>query len=157
LERNDGYTPEYYKTFTPSIQKALSAYTQTGGGILVSGSYIASDMQAKDERKFLQDVLKVAYTPQDSIQPDGNIQGLGLTASYYHYLNEDHYAATHPDVIQPLENAILAMQYGNGLGAAVGYQGSDYRSFTMGFPFECISNEKTRNAIMRGILNYIIK
>jgi hypothetical protein len=114
-------------------------------------------MQAKDERKFLQDVLKVAYTPQDSIQPDGNIQGLGLTASYYHYLNEDHYAATHPDVIQPLENAILAMQYGNGLGAAVGYQGSDYRSFTMGFPFECISNEKTRNAIMRGILNYIIK
>jgi hypothetical protein len=49
------------------------------------------------------------------------------------------------------------MQYNDGQDAAVAYSGNDYRSFTMGFPFECIMDEKTRGAIMRGILQYLMK
>ena len=42
LERYDGYTPTYYKSFTPTLQQRLKAYTQGGGALLVSGSYIAA-------------------------------------------------------------------------------------------------------------------
>ncbi len=157
LERYDGYTPEFYKTFTPSLQKQLRTYTLSGGGLLVSGSYIASDMQSPDEQNFLKEILKVKYAPVDSIQPNDTVTGMGMTVSYYHTLNEDHYAATHPDVIQPVNSAICTMKYQTGLSAAVGYQGNDYRSFTMGFPLECIKDTTQRNAVMRGILNYIIK
>ena len=48
------------------------------------------------------------------------------------------------------------MQYDNGSGAAVGYQGKDYNSFAIGFPLECITSSKERNDIIRGILNYVM-
>ena len=37
------------------------------------------------------------------------------------------------------------------------YGGSDYRAFTMGFPFECITEAEKREIIMRGIMNFLIK
>ena len=48
------------------------------------------------------------------------------------------------------------MRYSDGRDAAVAYSGRDYRCLTMGFPFECIKDATQRNAIMRGILNYLI-
>ena len=32
----------------------------------------------------------------------------------------------------------------------------DYHAFTMGFPFECITDAAMRRAIMQGILSYLI-
>lgn len=155
LERYDGYTPEYYKSFSPSLMKKLTAYKQHGGGILVSGSYIGSDMQSNVEKVFLSDVLNLSYQQTDSIKPTENAQGLGLSFSYYNTLNDKHYAATHPDILQPNVNAICAMQYANGASAAVAYKGSNYRTFTIGFPFECIKEENIRNQVMAGILKYL--
>ena len=39
--------------------------------------------------------------------------------------------------------------------AAVAYQGSDYRTFVMGFPFESIREETSRNVIMASILRFL--
>ena len=44
----------------------------------------------------------------------------------------------------------------NGTSAAVAYQGQDYRTFTMGFPFECIGDSKMRNKLMYGILKFLL-
>ena len=49
------------------------------------------------------------------------------------------------------------MKYGDNQSACVAYDGSDYRSFTMGFPFECIREEQRRESIMRGILNFLLQ
>jgi hypothetical protein len=49
------------------------------------------------------------------------------------------------------------MQYADGQDAAVAYKGKDYRSFVMGFPFECIKDEQKQRSIMRGILNFLLK
>ena len=160
LERYDGYTPTYYKSFTPTLQQRLKAYTQGGGALLVSGSYIGSDMTTPDERNFLSDVLKVSYPTNDSItQTTDSVSGLGLRFAYYNTLNDRHYAATHPDVLLPTTTVgtapFSAMVYTSGSSAAVAYRGNDYRSFTMGFPLECINEEKTRTSILLGILRFL--
>ena len=33
LERNDGYTREYYKTFTPALQKRITYYALSGANL----------------------------------------------------------------------------------------------------------------------------
>ena len=57
----------------------------------------------------------------------------------------------------PADGAITPLVYADGYGAAVAYNSSRQRSFTMGFPFECIKSEPVRVAIMQGILNYLIQ
>lgn len=56
LERNDGYTREYYKTFTPALQKRITYYALSGGKMLISGSYNGSDMQTEEEQTFMNDI-----------------------------------------------------------------------------------------------------
>lgn len=193
LERYDGYTPQYYKAYTPTMQSRIEDYTQHGGRLLVSGSYTGSDMQTKSEKDFLQKTLKVSYEPtgtkfsvrmlnpidstfteRDSVtQTASSVQGLGQQFQYYNILNAKHYAATHPEVLKPampdslslvtdslapeqrLALPFTAMQYVTGTSAAVAYKGKDYRTFIMGFPFECIVDEKTRNYLMLGILKFL--
>ena len=114
-------------------------------------------MTAPSERKFLADVLKLSYGGSDKGSNYNNVQGLGMSFDIYRSLNEIHYAATSPDILNPLSNSNCVMRYGDGRNAAVAYSGRDYRCLTMGFPFECIKDEKTRNSIMKGLLNYLLK
>ena len=176
LERNDGYTREYYKTFTPSLQKRITYYALCGGKMLISGSYNGSDMQTKEEQTFMNDILKVNYEPtgtrfivqdinpvdstiteRDSIvYTTDSVAGMGMEFNYYSQLNDRHYATTHPEILNPAgSKAFTAMQYTSGTSAAVAYKSSSYRTFVMGFPLECIIDEKTRNDIMLGILKFL--
>ena len=156
LERYDGYTPEYYKSFSPSLMNRLQNYAVQGGRLFVSGSYLGSDMQTTEEKAFLANTLKVAYAPNDSIAPTADVEGLGLKFNYYNTLNETHYAATHPEILQPAtDHAICAMQYESGACAAVAFKSGNGSTFTMGFPFECIKDERLRSQLMAGILKYL--
>lgn len=176
LERYDGYTHQYYKTFTPAMQKRIKYYALNGGKLLVSGSYNGSDMQDEEEKSFMGAILKVNYEPtgtkfivqdvnpedstiteRDSIATTSpTVSGLGKEFSYYHSLNAKHYAATHPEILKPIgSTAFCAMRYLTGTSAAVAYRSTSYRTFTMGFPLECISDEKTRYSIMQGILKFL--
>lgn len=157
LERYDGYTPEFYKSFTDTMQSRLSTFTQKGGNLLVSGSYTGSDMTADTEKDFLASTLKLNYEEtNDSLQSSGQVSGLGLSFDFYNTLNSKHYAAVHPEILMPSDStAFCAMQYNTGTSAAVAYKGKDYATFVMGFPFECIKEETIRNQVMAGILHYL--
>lgn len=176
LERNDGYTREYYKTFTPALQKRITYYALSGGKMLISGSYNGSDMQTEEEQTFMNDILKVNYeptgtrfivqdiNPEDStiterdsiVYTTDSVAGMGMEFNYYSQLNDRHYATTHPEILKPAgSKAFTAMQYTSGTSAAVAYKSSSYRTFVMGFPLECIIDEKTRNGIMLGILKFL--
>jgi hypothetical protein len=98
-----------------------------------------------------------AVTERDSIvYTSPNVKGLGLQFSYYNELNAQHYAATHPEILKPVGNyAFTAMQYDTGTSAAVAYKSSTYRSFVMGFPLECIIDERTRTSVLLGILKFL--
>ena len=158
LERSDGYSLVQGKTFTPELQAHLRAFTQNGGNLLISGSYVGRDMRMPQERKFLEDVLKCQYggTNIDSLRND-TIQGLGMTFTFHRLPTHKHYAAEHPDCLLPMLPAFAAMKYGDNQSACIAYSGNDYRALTMGFPFECIREEQKREAIMRGLLRFLLQ
>lgn len=156
LERNDGHSLVYYKTFTKSMRKTLTDYTRRGGALLVSGAYIGTDIMGTEEERFVSETLKCTYGGQYRAE-NNLVNGLGTVIPYYNMLNEEHYAATSADILRPAAPAFTVMQYADGQDAAVAYKGRDYRSFTMGFPFECIMDEQKQGSIMRGILNFLLK
>lgn len=157
LEKDDGRSLKYYKTFTPKLQDLLEEYVQRGGNMLVSGAYIGSDMRKDDEADFLKNVLHVTYN--GSVRPSfsNTITGMGTSFDIYTTLNEDHYASTTIDLISPIGKAFCALTNNEGHSVCVAYDGKDSRTFTMGFPFECITSEKKRSAIMRGILDFLLE
>ena len=155
-ERNDGHSLVKYKAFSPAMQSMLRSYTRQGGSLLVSGSYITTDMQQEEEQNWMADVLKCMHNDTYR-ESDDNITGMGTSFRYYHRLNERHYASTSSDALFPVEPAFATMTYADGRGAAVAYMGNDYRAITMGFPFECIQDKLKQHAIMQGLLNFLIK
>lgn len=157
LEKDDGYSLLMYKSISQEMQQRLRSFTRDHGSLLVSGSYVGSDMQSAQEQAFLADVLKLRYMGSDRNNPNGQVQGLGMNFDTYRTLNETHYAAHAPDILSPLSTSYCVMRYSDGQNAAVAYSGNDYRCFTMGFPLECIKDAKVRNSIMKGILNYLLK
>ena len=154
------YSPDallYNKTFTDNIQKQLSAYTRSGGKLLVSGAYVGTDMTGAKEADWLSTTLKVNYSGSLKTDTLQGVNGLQQDFDFYRVPNADHYAATHADILQPAEGAVCAMQYSNGSSAAVAYKGNDYRTFTMAFPFECINDKNMQRRLMTGILNFLLK
>ena len=164
LERNDGHSVVPYKTFSLPMQYVLKNYTSRGGRLFVSGSYVSSDQTYMEDLQFLRGVLKC--NPAGAFKGgSGRVSGLGLQFDYYNYLNEQHYASTQSDILMPVSDqasgtssqVFPAMVYlDQQTAAAVAYQGADYRSLTMGFPFECIRDRQVQAALMRGILSFLV-
>jgi hypothetical protein len=92
----------------------------------------------------------------DSLQRD-SIRGLGTEFTFHRHLNERHYAAQHPEILEPVYPAFSAMKYADDFSACVAYGGTDYKAITMGFPLECIKDEPKRNSIMRGLLQFLLQ
>ncbi len=157
LEKHTPTAMKFYKSFTATMQRRLTAYTQQGGRLFVSGAYLGSDMTDSADSTWLSNTLKVDYAASLRTDTLSGANGLGVEFDFYRQLNEDHYAATRSDVLSAQGNAICAMLYSNGTSAAVAYAGTDYQSFTMGFPFECITDPAKRAGLMQGILTYILK
>ncbi len=158
LEKNDGHSLRKYQAFSPMLRQHLKLFTDRGGSLLVSGSYIGADMTMPADRKYLEEVLKVKYlgTDRDTLQRD-TITGMGTKFIFLRHLNDRHYAATHPDILEPVGNAFCAMRYTDMESACVAYKGNDYKSMTIGFPFECIRSEYMRKSLMKGILQFLLE
>lgn len=156
LEKEDGHSLQYYKTFTRQVQRELTRYVNAHGKLIVSGAYIASDMRRSDEQQFLSSVVKVALSDTTLHAENFKVSGLGLNFDVYGKLNPQHYAATSTDKLQAVGNAFCAIQYSDSSCAAIAYAGNDYRCFTMGFPFECVMSPSMRNSLMQGILKFVM-
>lgn len=156
LERYTSEALKFYKVFNTNLQRKVTAYTQQGGRLLASGAYIGTDMTLENDAQWLSQTFKTTFGAKLKTDTINGANGLGMTFDFYRQLNPDHYAATHSDVLQPETGAICAMQYGNGMSAATAYDGHDYKTFIMGFPFECIIDKGTRRQLMQGIMNYLL-
>ena len=139
------------------MQDALTRYVSNGGSVLASGAYLASDMRSVIDSTFMSRVFKMQYAGQTRVPADSIVSGMGTTMKVYHQINEAHYAATVMDILQPQQPAFATLTYSSGLPAGVAYQGKDYRTFVMGFPFECINSYHKRAAVMKGIINFLME
>ena len=156
LEKNDGRSLQFYKTFTDNLQSRLSHYLLTNGRLMVSGAYVGSDMRTDKERLFMANMLK-SSCDSINVSPYSYVQGLGQEMNFYRTLNEQHYAATATDILDPVGGSFTAMTYANGTSAATAFDDSSYKTFVMGFPFECIDDKAKRSIIMKGIMNFLLK
>ena len=125
--------------------------------MMVSGSYVASDMSSESDSIFNEKHFHLTYGGAKHNPTDNTVNGLGTSFYYYHQLNEEHYAATSTDILRPAERAFVAMQYADESPACVAYSGTDNRTFVMGFPFECIRDAATRASLMSGILHFLLE
>ena len=158
LQRNDGHSLVVYKTFSETLQSKLRSYAKLGGRILVSGAYVGSDMTQPHERSFMFDVLKTTFTGTDTNAGNNMVDGLGLSFDIIRQINDRHFAATSVDRIAACDGrSFAAMRYQDGSTAGVAYDGTDYKSFVMGYPYECINNVRTRQQVMKGLLGFLLK
>lgn len=155
LEKEEPTNPTYYKTFSSPMQRLITSYCQSGGNLLVSGSYIGSDMSGtQGNREFTEKVLKYGYQSSLVDKSANSITGLGRTLTIPRQLNEKAYAVTAPDCIVPLAPAFSVFLYNPGKqSAGIAYKG-DYRTFSLGFPFESIESETDRATVMAAILGF---
>ena len=158
LQRNDGHSLVVYKTFSETLQSKLGSYAKSGGRILVSGAYVGSDMTQPYERSFMSDVLKTTFTGTDTNVGNNMVDGLGLSFDIIRQINDRHFAAISVDRIAACDGrSFAAMRYQDGSTAGVAYDGTDYKSFVMGYPYECINNVRTRQQVMKGLLGFLLK
>ncbi len=158
LEKEDAANLKYYKTFSSPMQRALTSYCSAGGNLLISGAYVASDMNTtQGNRQFTEQLLKYKYGGTPVNKQSGAINGLNLTLSIPRQANENFYAVTSPDCLIPTSNAFSVFAYSPGKeSAAIAYKG-DYRTFVLGFPFESIQSEAQRATVMASILQFFGK
>lgn len=162
------------ETFNETEQTLFSAYLNSGGNLFVSGSEIAWDLDYKGsitDKNFIWNYLKIKYL-NDAPYNTKNVYytASGLEGSYFRNLstvrfdNGTHgtYNVDWPDVFGTSNGGIGTFKY-SGLDTTDGFAGVFYKGnfpnsseegkvIVLGFPFETIYPEETRNKLAEEIL-----
>lgn len=164
-----GEKPNRFRTFPKSLQTALKTYCQNGGNVMVTGSYVATDLwdneNADDaDRNFAREVLGYQWrVGQAAVEggvrtvPSAFGDFAEQTIRFEQTLNDKLYAVESPDALIAADpnTGSVAMRYTeNNIPAAVVAQFATHRTFVAGFPFETINSAGERNALMKDVLNF---
>lgn len=167
-----GAYPDRYKIFTPELMQAIKRFTSAGGNVLMSGSYVGSDVwnnaKAGDaEKTFASSVL--GYKLRASRACDkGQVMTVptsfgalvdGRQATFVQQLNSKMYAVESPDALMPADDrGQTYMRYGeNNKPAAVAVDCGTYRTVVMGFPLETVVEPGLRDAIVGDVMRFLNK
>ena len=174
-------SPEF-KTFTPALQARISAATQAGTSMLISGSYVASDLWdnpnsseavRKADIDFAKNILGYQWrSGQAAIEGEArtvqNPFGIssGLNLMFNQHPDELIYSVESPDAVFPADKrGATFMRYSeNNLPAGSLFNAGSYRTAIIGFPLEhtllfngatdCVDNPYT---LVKQILNFLYK
>ncbi len=174
-------SPEF-KTFTPDLQARISAATQAGTSMLISGSYVASDLWdnpnsseavRKADIDFAKNILGYQWrSGQAAIEGEArtvqNPFGIssGLNLMFNQHPDEVIYSVESPDAVFPADKrGATFMRYSeNNLPAGSLFNAGSYRTAIIGFPLEhtllfngatdCVDNPYT---LVKQILNFLYK
>ena len=147
---------------TPVLQDTLRSYLAQGGNLLVSGTNLFSDSWGNaQDRTFVEEVLKGKLASRNASK-EGIVNSC---ASPYGYINGRYTFRTRPNPIcysiesvdgvlpaDKLAHTILRYPENN-IGAGIVYEGQ-YRSCSLGFPFEALQTPSERNRLMESILRF---
>lgn len=161
LQRERGDAPirrTTYYNMTPAMYNILTAYTQRGGALLMSGSYLGEESQElSTTQSILHDVMHAHYGGNITDWSEQGISGLGTIMEIPRWINPEHYPVVHPEVFTPADGAFTPFAYEHSRrGAAVAYAGT-YRSVLLGFPFEAIRSSQDRHLVMVSLLDFLTK
>lgn len=163
-----------YTVFNRPMQKALKEYTAAGGNLLVSGSYIGTDIWDKvypiaidstfraESETFAKEVLGYKFVTGRASRR-GHIKSsptsrLGVLPSLKitNEMNPHVYCVESPDGIAPVDKSgqTIYRYADNGISAGVAYEGAGYRCISLGFPIEVLAEKEMIEELMRNIFKY---
>ena len=162
-----GYGPRY-AAFPPELQTRLTAYCCSGGNLLISGAYVASDLWDAPKtdsisQAFATKILKYKWmtgfgTQSGKVKPSQSPFRHLFDDSYTFYSqpNNQCYWIESPDVLQPASpDAYTVFHYDdNNKSAGVVYHGDDYKTVVLAFPIETIINTTQRNTLIKNIIHF---
>lgn len=164
-EKDDGYSLLRGKTFTPAIRQTIEDYLKGDGTLIVSGSYITSDMLCKEDEEWMAEKMGIRHCGviADSIVTRYNhvsdmVYANGKAFPVYRHINGEHYASVASDILIPAteeKEAIRFATYHTGETAGLIVKNGGKNIVALGFPIECIKEEKDRTEIMRTIIRLV--
>lgn len=161
-----GEESTFNRTFDEDEKTLAEGYLQNGGALFVTGAEIGWDLgrsqSPNDDFDFYNNYLKASYVSDDSLsytasgEPGGPLEGLGFsygsgTGIYY---------PDWPDVLSPAGGGAVALRYGSDSVAGVSFSGTfpggsaTGHLIYLGFPFETISTQTDRDAVMAAVLEF---
>lgn len=156
-------------TLTPAEQTLVSSYLESGGKLFVTGSEIGWDLDrvasgaTQADRDFYNTYLCATYVSDDlGVYSVNGVAGAlfdGLTLDFDNG-TQGTYDVDYPDELQPINGATAILESAAGNVAAVAKTGT-FGSGTetgqvvyIGFPFETIIGENTRDDVMQRVIDY---
>ena len=154
-----------YKVFPAELQRFISLYSQKGGNILLSGSYIATDVWDSYEtdsltRSFVEKTLRYQWrthyaSKTGEVKAVQSPYNFGGNFSLHTKPNEEVYCTEAPDALEPIgPNAWTVFRYAdNNISAATAFKG-DYKVVALGFPIETLKTQEEIDSIINMIINF---
>lgn len=143
------------RSLSPEIRKAIGEYCRKGGRVFLSGSGLKDGLAREN---FGKEVLKCTDGGVFSNLNEREIAGAEVRFSVQGKANERIYAVPSMQCVLPAPGAYSAFVYTDGdYGLGTVYRGKDYRTFVLGFPFECIPDDGMRDHVMRAVMNTLLK
>lgn len=163
-----------FKPFTAALKQRLREFCDAGGSLMVSGSYIGSDLfdnpysdmgTRQDDSSFGRNVLGLQWR-QAQATITGKVKEVkskytefrpGFSFTFNQQLNPDCYAVESPESFAPSDASCGApiLRYNeNDYVAGTAYDPGSHRAVVLGFPFETIGSTGARDTIMSQILSF---
>ena len=168
-------TTTRFKTFSPDLRERFTSLAENGTSLLVSGSYIGSDLfdnryssqnSALADQAFAREVLGIEWR-QAKATVTGKVREVKcrfpqlsgqIRLTFNQELSSDCYAVESPETFAPssADSGAIFLRYSeNDYAAATAYAASTHKSITMGFPFETIMDKTHREHLMRQMLDFL--
>lgn len=156
----NGHNGVKYTAFPAQLRNKLEKYTEKAGLLIISGEYVASDLNAagasSDELNFAQNVLGISVESSADKSNPGRLRGSdGSLLQYNTTLNDKIYIVQTPDVLTPAlgYSAETLLTFGDsGQAAGLLTKTGNGHVAVMSVPFETITDEHARDALLRQIL-----
>lgn len=162
MPKNDSVP--HFQVFPGNMLSVLKAYLTNGGNLLLSGAHIASDIHANGQDSLIGSVLKYKWRTSNASRlgkfyyMDPEFAGIADQFSFNTRIDPHVYTVEGADALEPVDStAMTLIRYTeNNMSAAVAFEG-DYRIVAMGFPFETITDQSSRDLIMRKTIAFLLK
>lgn len=170
LQADKSYNLKHYDVFANQTRKLLADYAKQGGKLFVSGAFLGepaatptpSDAKinvSENDSVFLAQVLHCNYRATINHRQRAVFSGLGIDIPVFNVPTAAHYACQESTVLEAVGNdAFPAFAYCNsveGTGYSAGVAWPD--GVVMGFPYDCIIDNRTRQSVMRAVLTYLLE
>lgn len=162
LPKNDSVY--HYQVLSDSMFRILGTYLEQGGNLFISGAHIASDVHLRAQDSLAASVLKYSWRTSNASRTgefyfmDTDFGDYRDSYSFNTGIDPVLYTVEGADALEPTDStATTLMRYReNNASAAVAYHG-EYGVIAVGFPFETIKNQHTRDMMMKKILHYLVE